>query len=115
MERAIGETERRRNTQIAHNEKMGITPQALNKTINDIIDGTQKAPGRTGAMAKRRQKVEKIGAEAVSYMHMSVAELSKEMVKIEDKMHKAAKDMKFEQAAGLRDQLMELKDLLRAR
>ncbi|WP_411745341.1 excinuclease ABC subunit UvrB [Reinekea sp.] len=115
MERAIAETDRRRNTQIAHNEKMGITPKALNKTIADYIDGTQKAPGRTGAMAKKRQKVEKIDAEAVSYMTMSVAELSKAMIKIEDKMHKAAKDMKFEQAAGLRDQLMELKDILRAR
>lgn len=115
MERAIAETDRRRDTQIAHNKKMGITPKALNKTIADYIDGTQKAPGRTGAMAKKRQKVEKIDAEAVSYMTMTVAELSKEMIKIEDKMHKAAKDMKFEQAAGLRDQLMELKDILRAR
>ena len=117
MERAIAETERRRKTQVAHNEKMGITPQALNKTINDIIDGAQKAPGRSGAMAKKRQKVEKIGEEAktTSYLQMSVAELSKEMIKIEDNMHKAAKDMKFEQAAALRDQLMELKDILRAR
>ncbi|MDN3649210.1 excinuclease ABC subunit UvrB [Reinekea marina] len=117
MERAIAETERRRKTQVAHNEKMGITPQALNKTINDIIDGAQKAPGRSGAMAKKRQKVEKIGEEAktTSYLQMSVAELSKEMIKIEDNMHKAAKDMKFEQAAALRDQLMDLKDILRAR
>lgn len=115
MERAIEETNRRREKQVAHNLKMGITPQALNKSITDIIDGTQKAPGRVGAMAKRRQRVEKIDAPERSYSQMNAAELAKEMVKIEDQMHKAAKDMKFEEAAGLRDQLLELRELIRSR
>ncbi|TXR53116.1 excinuclease ABC subunit UvrB [Reinekea thalattae] len=116
MERAIGETERRRAKQIAHNEEQGITPQALNKSITDIIDGAPQAPGRKGKMAKNKKKVEHInGEEAKSYMQMTVAELGKEIVKIEDSMHKAARDLKFEEAAAMRDQLVELKDLLKSR
>lgn len=116
MERAIGETNRRREKQIEHNKKYGITPTALDKEVRDIIDGTPQAPGRKGKMARNKKKVEHItGEEAKSFMKMSVSELSKEITKIEDKMHKLARDLKFEEAANMRDQLMELKDLLKSR
>ena len=88
----------------------------MNKSITDIIDGAPQAPGRKGKMAKNKKKVEHInGEEAKSYMQMTVAELGKEIVKIEDSMHKAARDLKFEEAAAMRDQLVELKDLLKSR
>jgi len=113
MERAIGETNRRREKQVAHNKANGITPTALEKSVTDIIDGTPQAPGRKGKMARNKKKVEAISAEAAkTILHMNAAELAKEMVKVEDKMHKLAQDLKFEEAAGLRDQLLELKELL---
>ncbi|MEJ2042979.1 MAG: excinuclease ABC subunit UvrB [Reinekea sp.] len=116
MQRAIDETERRRAKQIAHNKEHGITPQALDKAVTDIIDGTPQAPGRKGKMARNRKKVEHISAEeAKSFMQMNAAELSKEITKIEDQMHKLARDLKFEQAAAMRDQLLELKELLKNR
>jgi len=113
MERAIGETTRRREKQVSHNEANGIVPKALEKSVTDIIDGTPQAPGRKGKMARNKNKVEAISAEeAKTILHMNAAELAKEMVKVEDKMHKLAQDLKFEEAAALRDQLMELKELL---
>ena len=113
VERAIGETTRRREKQVAHNEANGIVPKALEKSETDIIDGTPQAPGRKGKMARNKNKVEAISAEeAKTILHMNAAELAKEMVKVEDKMHKLAQDLKFEEAAALRDQLMELKELL---
>ncbi|EAR10378.1 excinuclease ABC subunit UvrB [Reinekea blandensis] len=116
MERAIEETERRREKQIAHNTANNITPQALNKAVTDIIDGTPQAPGRKGKLARNKKKVEHItGEEAKSFMQMSAAELSKEITRTEDRMHKLARDLKFEEAAGLRDQLLELKELLKNR
>ncbi|MFG1498065.1 excinuclease ABC subunit UvrB [Saccharospirillum sp. HFRX-1] len=115
MRRAIEETERRREKQIAHNEANGITPQALQKDVQDILDSaiTPGAPGRKGKMASRRQKVERINAEEKSYATMSPAELSKEIIRLEDEMHRAAKDMAFEKAAALRDEMIEAKDLLK--
>lgn len=116
MERSINETERRREKQIAHNKANNITPKALNKAVKDIIDGTPQAPGRKGKMARNKQKVEAISAEAAKgYQAMSSKELAKEITQIEDKMHKLARDLKFEEAASLRDRLMEVKDLLKSR
>ncbi|MDX1474531.1 MAG: helicase-related protein, partial [Reinekea sp.] len=116
MERAIGETERRREKQIAHNLKHGITPKALDKAVMDIIDGAQQAPGRKGKLARNKKKVEHItGEEAKTILHMNAAELVKEITKVEDQMHKLARDLKFEEAAGLRDRLLELKELLKNR
>lgn len=115
MERAIEETDRRREKQEAFNEANGITPQALQKDVQDILEGaiTPGAPGRKGKMATRRQKVERINAEEKSYATMSAAELSKEIVRLEDAMHRAAKDMAFEKAAALRDEMIEVKDMLK--
>jgi excinuclease ABC subunit B len=116
MERAISETDRRREAQVAHNLANGITPTALQKSVIELIDGTPQAPGRKGKMARNKKKVEPISEFAAkTLMQMSVAELSKEMTKVEDQMHKLARDLKFEQAAAMRDQLLELKELLKAR
>jgi excinuclease ABC subunit B len=113
MERAIGETDRRREKQIAHNLAEGITPQALVKDVQDILEGAV-APGRKGKIARNRKRVERIDAEARDYATMSAAELSKVIVRLEDDMHRAAKDMAFEKAAALRDDMMEAKEFLKS-
>ncbi|HET8904310.1 MAG TPA: excinuclease ABC subunit UvrB [Saccharospirillum sp.] len=113
MERAISETDRRREKQIAHNLAEGITPQALVKDVQDILEGAV-APGRKGKIARNRKKVERIDAEARDYATMTAAELSKVIVRLEDDMHRAAKDMAFEKAAALRDEMMEAKEHLKS-
>lgn len=113
MERAIGETDRRREKQVAHNLAEGITPQALVKDVQDILEGAV-APGRKGKIARNRKKVERIDAEARDYATMTAAELSKVIVRLEDDMHRAAKEMAFEKAAALRDEMMEAKEHLKS-
>ncbi|GHD48133.1 Excinuclease ABC subunit B [Marinobacter persicus] len=112
MQRAIDETERRRAKQIAYNEEHGITPQALNKKVADIMEG---APGGSGRGRRKAERPgEKAAEEAEQYMakagHRSPEELLKDISKLEDEMYKAAADLDFEAAARLRDQIAELKE-----
>jgi len=112
MQRAIDETERRRAKQIAYNEEHGITPQALNKKVSDIMEG---APGGSGRGRRKAERPgEKAAEETEQYMakagHRSPEELLKDISKLEDEMYKAAADLDFEAAARLRDQISELKE-----
>ena len=112
MQRAIDETARRRAKQIAYNEEHGITPQALNKKVSDIMEGAPGGGGRGRRKAERPG--EKAAEEAEQYMakagHRSPEELLKDISKLEDEMYKAAADLDFEAAARLRDQISELKE-----
>ena len=104
MTRAMGETERRRNRQIAHNLKMGITPQGIIKTVRDMIDGVYDA----GEAQEQRKAAQ---SEAI-YQAMSEKELTREIKRVEKDMLDAAKNLEFERAAGLRDNLKKLKQRL---
>ncbi|OLO05467.1 MULTISPECIES: excinuclease ABC subunit UvrB [Salinicola] len=114
MRRAMDETERRRNKQIEHNERHGITPTTVTKSVADIMEGAQ-APGSRKSGRKRSEQLvaEAPGAytrEALSAMN--APQLTKEISKLEDRMHEAAQNLEFEQAAKLRDQLQTLKSRL---
>lgn len=105
MERAINETKRRREKQEQHNERNNLVPTALNKSISDIMEGAVIIPGRA---TKNRQKV----AEANGNYDLessSPAERLKSLKALEDEMYKAAKDLDFERAAALRDQIQAIK------
>ncbi|MDT3708391.1 MAG: excinuclease ABC subunit UvrB [Thiobacillus sp.] len=104
MQRAIGETERRRNKQIAFNAEHGITPRGVVKRIKDIIDGVYDADAT-------RQEL-KAAQTAAEYKVMDEKSLTRKLKKIEKDMQDAAKNLEFEKAAVLRDQLKELKALL---
>ncbi|MFP5401466.1 MAG: excinuclease ABC subunit UvrB [Gammaproteobacteria bacterium] len=104
MQRAMGETERRRNKQIAFNAEHGITPRGVVKRIKDIIDGVYDADAT-------RQEL-KAAQTAAEYKVMDEKSLTKKVKKIEKEMQDAAKNLEFEKAAVLRDQLKELKALL---
>jgi len=104
MQRAIGETERRRAKQLAFNAEHGITPRGVVKRIKDIIDGVYDADAT-------RQEL-KAAQTAAEYKVMDEKSLTKKVKKIEKEMQDAAKNLEFEKAAVLRDQLKELKALL---
>ena len=104
MQRAIGETERRRRKQLAHNESHGITPVGVSKGIRDMIDGVYDAEGAARA-------AQAVKAEA-KMLAMSEAELAKEIKRLEKEMLNAAKNLEFEKAAHFRDELHALKEQL---
>jgi excinuclease ABC subunit B len=101
MRRAIGETERRRTKQIAHNEAQGITPRSVVKRIKDIIDGVYD-----------QEEVErelKVAEEHARFEAMSEKDLSREIKKLEKEMIEHAKNLEFEKAAAARDRLFKLR------
>ncbi|MEH6551021.1 MAG: excinuclease ABC subunit UvrB [Pseudomonadales bacterium] len=107
MERAIGETKRRRETQQAYNIEHGITPVGIVKSVTDILEGGYGAPGRNSRKGKRG------GREEVSHTlnveALSPAQLAKELKALEEKMYQHARDLEFEDAARLRDDITKIK------
>ncbi|OGS90874.1 MAG: excinuclease ABC subunit B [Gallionellales bacterium GWA2_60_18] len=102
MRRAIDETGRRRAKQIAHNEAHGITPQSIVKRIKDIIDTEYDMDaGRKALKAAQTQ---------AKYLAMSEKEVSKEIARLEKEMLQAARNLEFEKAAQLRDELRKLRE-----
>ncbi|WP_010628637.1 excinuclease ABC subunit UvrB [Halomonas sp. KM-1] len=108
MRRAIDETERRRAKQIAHNEKHGITPTTVTRSVADIMEAAQ-APGRKGKGRRSERKVAE-GAAIYDLGELSPTDLAKEVSRVEDAMFEAAQNLEFEEAARLRDRLHELKE-----
>ncbi|MDT8878129.1 excinuclease ABC subunit UvrB [Halomonas saccharevitans] len=108
MRRAMEETDRRRDKQIAHNEAHGITPTTVTRSVADIMEAAQ-APGKKG---KGRRGERKVAEREAVYdpAELSPQELLKEVSRVEDGMHEAAQNLEFEEAARLRDRLHALKE-----
>ncbi|RZT09380.1 Excinuclease ABC subunit B [Duganella sp. CF402] len=104
MERAIGETERRRAKQIAFNEANGIVPRGVKKIIKDMIDGVYSE--------KEAKEELQVAQETAKYESMSEKQISKEIKRLEKAMLDHAKNLEFEKAAQVRDQLHHLKQQL---
>ena len=104
MQRAMDETERRRIKQTAFNLEHGITPRGVTKRIKDIIDGVYDADAS-------RQEL-KAAQTVAEYKLLDDKALTKRIKKLEKDMLDAAKNLEFEKAAELRDQLRELKRVL---
>ena len=102
MKRAIGETERRREKQVAHNLVMGITPRSVIKDVKELIDGVISAQDDK---SKLRGLVEQAEVEA-----LSEKDLGKRMKLLEKQMLDHAKNLEFEKAARVRDQLAQLRE-----
>jgi excinuclease ABC subunit B len=102
MRLAMGETERRRAKQVAHNLALGITPKALNKKIRDLIDGVV-----SDKTAKEEVRAAKAAAEVEA---MSEKDLGKRIKSLEKLMLEHARNLEFEQAARVRDQLALLRE-----
>ncbi|AKX58838.1 excinuclease ABC subunit B [Thiopseudomonas alkaliphila] len=112
MERAISETERRREKQLAFNQEHGIVPKGVVRDIQDILEGAV-VPG-SGSRANRRKQQDQ-AAEALAEYQQSLktpAQLVKQIAALEEQMYAAAKNLEFEQAANLRDQIQQLRERL---
>ena len=121
MEKAMSETKRRRIAQQAHNEANGITPKGVMKSVEDILEAAVAPGGRANRDKKgrndKRSLQRQVAEDAGTYdlklaASMSPAEIAKRMSEIEDEMYMAAKELKFEKAAQLRDEIHELKAVM---
>jgi len=100
MERAISETDRRREKQVAYNTLMGQTPKGIIKSITDILE--VPLPGsQTSSRTSRKTKE----YESIEYQNLKPQEVAKLIKKLEDRMYAAARDLEFEEAARIRDQI----------
>lgn len=109
MQRAIDETERRRNKQLAFNEAHGIVPRGITKSVTDILEGAVVPGSRSGK--RRKLKAAEEGADYAATPR-SAAEISKRIAQLEEQMYRHARDLEFESAAQVRDQIHQLREQL---
>ena len=112
MERAIGETQRRRDKQIAFNLEHGITPKGVFKDVADIMEGATVP----GSRSKKRKGMAKAAEESAKYENelRSPSEITKRIRQLEEKMYQLARDLEFEAAAQTRDEIGKLRERLLA-
>ncbi len=104
MARAMGETERRRAKQVAHNLERGITPRAIVKKVRDLIDGVYSEKA-----GKEAERLELAAVQRAQVEDMSEKDVSREIKRLERLMMEHARNLEFEKAARVRDQLGVLK------
>jgi excinuclease ABC subunit B len=102
MERAIGETDRRRARQVAFNADHGITPQTIRKAVADIMEGAY--PGAP----MRARDYAKVADEVVEYADLTPQQMARKLKALEKEMYQYAKELEFEKAAAVRDRIKEL-------
>jgi excinuclease ABC subunit B len=112
MIRALGETNRRRGMQVAYNAEHGINPQSIRKAVTDILsmlrpDSDTPVPGRDRRKQRERDKVKR------ELRDLPQSELGRLILTLEEEMHEASADLRFEYAARLRDEIADLKRELR--
>ena len=105
MTRAIGETERRRTRQVAHNLEHGITPRSIVKEVRDLIDGVYSEKA-----GKEADRLERDAMQRAQVEDMSEKDVAREIKRLEKLMMEHARNLEFEKAARVRDQLAILKE-----
>ena len=104
MERAMSETDRRREKQEAFNKEHNITPKSVTKRIADIMEGAYSGS------AGNAKKFAKIAEDIMQYAALSPSELAKKIKILEKQMLQHAQNLEFEEAANLRDQIQQIQD-----
>ncbi|MGL5031697.1 MAG: excinuclease ABC subunit UvrB [Aeromonas sp.] len=105
MRVAIDETDRRRAVQHAYNLEHGITPKGLNKSVGDVMDMGGRPRAKSGAAGRKV-------SEVPAFHGRSASDIAKQIKKMEEQMYQHAKDLEFEQAAAVRDQIQRLRSEL---
>ncbi len=105
MQRAIDETTRRRDKQLAFNAAHGITPRGIQKAVADIMEG---AYGGAPVPSRRRLRV---ADKQADYVNMDLGKLSKTIRELEQKMYRYADNLEFEDAARLRDEIEVIREI----
>ena len=105
MRQALDETDRRRTKQLAHNLAHGITPQGIVKAVRDIIEGVTFAKASRGDA----HQALKVAEESAQYTSLAPDALGRLLAKLEKEMFTHARNLEFEQAAALRDQIEKIK------
>ncbi len=105
MQRAMAETDRRRDKQLAHNAAHGVTPQSVRKAVADIL--------QTGYAGPKRKRPGARGAagEQARWARLRPSEMAREIAEREERMHRHARDLEFEQAAQLRDEITRMREV----
>ncbi|ABI39134.1 Excinuclease ABC subunit B [Shewanella sp. MR-4] len=109
MAKAMGETERRREKQRAYNLEHGIVPKGVVKRITDVMDVDD---GRESEKGYRQSSLNKVAEPKAKRYQADAAQLSHDIDKLEKQMHEHARNLEFEQAAALRDEVKRLRELL---
>jgi excinuclease ABC subunit B len=104
MQRAMDETDRRREKQVSYNKEHGITPRGIRKAVSDIMEGA-----RSGAPGSARHFAE-VAEEIARYGELTPNDVSRRIHALEKRMFKHAENLEFEEAAKLRDEAARLRD-----
>ena len=104
MQRAIDETDRRREKQQDHNRTHNITPIGIKRQVADVMEGARDAPSKAGKKGRVAEGKGKYRGNA-----LKTDDIEKQIVSLEKQMFEQAKNLAFEEAAGLRDQIEELR------
>ena len=107
MERAIAETDRRRNTQLAYNAEHNVTPISIKKGVQDVMEGARADTTDFGYKMGRKKR----GAEeaAPNLRMLSPEQIVREIKRLEAQMYKHARNLEFEEAARIRDAIEKMK------
>jgi len=105
MQRAIDETDRRREKQLAYNELHHITPKGIYKSITDVMD-----IGHGDSKGTRLRKMGKVAEDTASYAGLNAKQLKATLKKLENDMYEHARNLEFEEAAQVRDEVAKLKE-----
>ena len=105
MQRAIAETDRRRDKQLEYNKLHNITPRGISKQVTDVMDVGYSRPSNN-----RIRRLDRVAEEMREYNRLSAKQLNKKLEKMENAMYEHARNLEFEEAAKLRDDMRRFKD-----
>jgi excinuclease ABC subunit B len=106
MQRALDETDRRRARQVEYNLEHGITPQSVQRAVMDVMEGARYEPGEL----KGRGKAKRVAEPIQDYKRLSPTQQAAKLKALEQQMHQHARDLEFEDAARVRDQIRILRE-----
>src|SRR5690606_37719513 len=110
MQAAIDETNRRREEQEQYNAEHGIVPRQVVRQIMDVMEGARPEPGEAKSKGKGRGKARQVAEPATDYSTLDPAKALARINELEQRMYQHARDLEFEDAARLRDEIRKLKE-----